>query len=29
MISVPDGDTLLGPLCFHPDFSTDPVSCNP
>ena len=29
MISVPDEDTKLGPLCFNPDFSTDPVTCNP
>jgi len=29
MISVPNPDTNLGPLCTNPNTSTDPVSCNP
>ena len=29
MISLPESSTGLGPLCFNPDFSTDPISCNP
>jgi hypothetical protein len=29
MISLPDAQTGLGPLCTNPDFSTDPVTCNP
>ena len=29
MISLPESTTDLGPLCFNPDFSTDPVHCNP
>lgn len=29
MISVPDADTKLGPLCTNPDKDSDPVSCNP
>ena len=29
MISLPDARTGLGPLCTNPDFSTDPVTCNP
>jgi hypothetical protein len=29
MISLPDAQSGLGPLCTSPDFSTDPVSCNP
>ena len=29
MISLPDTQSGLGPLCTNPDFSTDPVSCNP
>jgi hypothetical protein len=29
MISVPDTLTGLGPLCFNPDLSSDPVHCNP
>lgn len=29
MISVPDPDTNLGPLCTNPDTSTDPASCSP
>jgi hypothetical protein len=29
MISLPDAKTGLGPLCANPDFSTDPVTCNP
>jgi hypothetical protein len=29
MISLPDATTGLGPLCSNPDFSTDPVTCNP
>ena len=29
MISVPDPDTQLGPLCSNPDTSTSPVRCNP
>ncbi len=29
MISVPDATTQLGPLCLHPDLSTDPATCNP
>ena len=28
-ISRPDAITDLGPLCAHPDLSTDPSSCNP
>jgi hypothetical protein len=29
MISLPDPVTSLGPLCFNPDLSSDPVHCNP
>ena len=29
MISLPESDTDLGPLCFNPDFSSDPITCNP
>ena len=29
MISVPDNQTKLGPLCTNPNHNTDPVSCNP
>jgi len=29
MISLPDSTTGLGPLCFNPDFSSDPIRCNP
>lgn len=29
MISVPDNQTNLGPLCTNPNRGTDPVSCNP
>ena len=29
MISVPDSDTNLGPLCTNPDTSHNPASCNP
>ncbi len=29
MISLPESSTKLGPLCFNPDFSSDPVHCNP
>jgi hypothetical protein len=29
MISLPDAVTSLGPLCFNPDLSSDPVHCNP
>ena len=29
MISLPEAATDLGPLCFNPDFSSDPVRCNP
>jgi hypothetical protein len=29
MISVPNAQTDLGPLCVNPDFSQDPVRCNP
>ena len=29
MISLPEAATELGPLCFDPDFSSDPVRCNP
>jgi hypothetical protein len=29
MISVPDPDTGLGPLCTNPDTSTFPAKCNP
>lgn len=29
MISVPDAITKLGPLCTNPNFTTNPVSCNP
>ena len=29
MISLPEVATDLGPLCFNPDFSSDPVRCNP
>jgi hypothetical protein len=29
MISLPESTTGLGPLCFNPDFSSDPVHCNP
>ena len=29
MISLPDAKTGLGPLCTNPDFTTDPVTCNP
>jgi len=29
MISVPNPDTHLGPLCTHPDTSTNPPHCNP
>jgi hypothetical protein len=29
MISLPDANTGLGPLCANPDFSTNPVTCNP
>jgi hypothetical protein len=29
MISLPESSTELGPLCFNPDFSSDPVHCNP
>jgi hypothetical protein len=28
MISVPDVDTNLGPLCFSPNTSTVPATCN-
>jgi hypothetical protein len=29
MISLPDNQTNLGPLCTNPNLDTDPVSCNP
>jgi len=29
MISVPNPDTQLGPLCLNPDTSTNPPHCNP
>ena len=29
MISLPDSTTGLGPLCFNPDLSSDPITCNP
>ncbi len=29
MISLPDADTNLGPLCTNPDTSTTPAGCNP
>ena len=29
MISVPDADTGLGPLCTNPDTSHNPATCNP
>jgi len=29
MISLPDADTGLGPLCLNPDTSTTPAHCNP
>jgi len=29
MISLPESTTGLGPLCFNPDFSSDPIHCNP
>jgi hypothetical protein len=29
MISVPDPDTNLGPLCLNPNTSTSPATCNP
>ena len=29
MISLPESTTDLGPLCFNPDFSSDPIHCNP
>jgi hypothetical protein len=29
MISVPDDDTGLGPLCTNPDTSTSPATCHP
>lgn len=29
MISLPDADTGLGPLCTNPDRSTSPATCNP
>jgi hypothetical protein len=29
MISLPNPDTGLGPLCTNPDTSTNPISCNP
>jgi hypothetical protein len=29
MISVPDADTKLGPLCTHPNTSTSPATCDP
>ena len=29
MISLPDSVTSLGPLCLNPDFSSDPIHCNP
>jgi len=29
MISLPDADTKLGPLCTDPNTSTNPPSCNP
>jgi hypothetical protein len=29
MISLPDSVTALGPLCLNPDFSSDPIHCNP
>jgi hypothetical protein len=29
MISLPNEETKLGPLCTNPDFSTNPVSCHP
>ena len=29
MISLPDANTNLGPLCTNPNTSTNPVSCNP
>jgi hypothetical protein len=29
MISVPDPDSHLGPLCTDPNLSTTPVSCDP
>ncbi|MFN8489943.1 MAG: hypothetical protein U0350_20320 [Caldilineaceae bacterium] len=29
MISLPDANTNLGPLCINPNTSTNPVSCNP
>jgi len=29
MISVPDADTGLGPLCTNPNRSSTPASCNP
>jgi hypothetical protein len=29
MISVPNAETGLGPLCTDPSHSTNPTSCNP
>ena len=29
MISVPDAQTGLGPLCVKPDASVTPARCNP
>ena len=29
MISVPDADTKLGPLCINPNTDNDPATCNP
>jgi hypothetical protein len=29
MISLPNPDTGLGPLCLTPNTETDPISCNP
>src|SRR5215813_9212884 len=29
MISVPDKDTDLGPLCTNPNLNTNPATCNP
>jgi len=29
MISLPNPDTGLGPLCLNPNTDTDPISCNP
>jgi len=29
MISLPESTTGLGPLCFNPDLSSDPIHCNP